>query len=64
MTQQAPGSPFGAGPAGYPLLVLAFGELDRKPAARPGLVSSSDTTAALSEHPEVELVQVHRRARP
>lgn len=64
MTQQAPGSPFGAGPVAYPLLVLGFGELDRKPAARPGLVSSSDITAALSEHPEDELVRVHRRARP
>ena len=63
MTQQAPGSSFGAGPVAYPLLVLAFGELDRKPAARPGL-SYFDITAALSEHPEDELVRVHRRARP
>lgn len=56
MTQQAPGSPFGAGPVAYPLLVLAFGELNRKPA-------SSDITA-LFEHPEDEIVRVHRRARP
>jgi hypothetical protein len=58
VTQQAPGSRFGGGRTAYPLSVLAFGELDRNPPARPGPVSS------LSEHAEDELVHFHRRARP
>jgi hypothetical protein len=63
VTQQAPGSRFGAGRDAYPLFVLASGELDRNPPARPGPVSSSDITA-LSEHAEDELVHFRRRARP